>query len=338
MLMQVGHDVYVHGQVSPSLLRNLVEFQGAWASWKPNLHAVEVSADRETEAEIGGDRKRALVAFSGGVDSCFTAFRHVRGRGLQFPCSVAAGVMVHGFDIPLDEPETFACASERSRRMLASLGLDLVPIATNYREVVADWSHSFGAAVSSCLMLLGGGYSEGLVGQGLTYGEFSALWEGSNPLTDPLLSSATFRVVPDGAAFDRASKIDQMSGWSEFLHDLRVCWQGPRKHENCCACEKCIRNILTFRALGLGLPPCFPHDVEDATIRTFGLGGGALPEIRYGGLAALAASRGVAGEWIGLLEARLRSYRRLQRSRIARVLHNLPYYRRRLWGRFTGRG
>ncbi len=156
--------------------------------WQPGLSCVEVTADKEEEAAIRSEDKGSLVAFSGGVDSCFTAFRHARPTTTRFPCRVTAGIMVHGFDIPLDEPATFTSAFERSGTMLSSLGLESIPMATNYRTEVAEWTHSFGAALASCLMLFSGRFKAGLIGQGLTYGELSLLHEGSNPLTDPLLS------------------------------------------------------------------------------------------------------------------------------------------------------
>ena len=337
-LMEAGHDVRVHGQVSPSLLRNLDEFMEAWSAWVPGLTRVAIRADREEETRLPEGRHQAIVAFSGGVDSCFTAFRHARAGGRLVPQTLAAGLMVHGFDIPLNESESFKSAADRSRTMLVSLGLELISVATNYRSLVADWSHSFGAAIASCLMLFAEKFGIGLIGQGLTYGEFHLLREGSNPLTDPLLSSDGFRIVPDGAAFERAEKIDAMSGWDEFLRHLRVCWQGPQKDRNCCQCEKCIRNILTFRALGLGLPPCFPEDVQEESLKTFRLGKGALPSIRYEGLLSLAAARGVEGAWLETIRKRLARDRRLQHSRVLRHVARLGYYRGRLWDRLTGRG
>ena len=166
----------------------------------------------------------------------------------------------------------------------------------------------------------------------MTYSECSLLHEGSNPLTDALLSSDSFRIVPDGTGFTRADKIYAMRDWDEFLHHLRVCWQGEQRDRNCCACEKCIRNILTFRALGLGLPPCFPIDVDDATLEMIGLGGEALSEIRYAGLRDLAEKAGTQGKWNDILDARLdRIRRKRERKRntqgmsyvISRIRHKM---------------
>ena len=326
LLMQSRFDVRVHGHVSPSLLRNLEEFQAAWVAIVPSLASVSISADHEQEpkATVGGDR--AIMAFSGGVDSCFTAFRHARVVGTRFPRKVAAGVMVHGFDIPLADSDGFVSAAARSARILSSLGLRLITVATNYREIVLDWDHSHGAAIASCLRLFGGGFSEGLIGQTFTYEELRRVTEGVNALTDPLLSSDSFRVVPDGSAFKRSDKILAMSEWKEFLCDLRVCWEGPRKDENCCACEKCMRNILTFRVLGLGLPPCFENDIDDQQIKTLRMGDQIRTDMRYGGIVRLAATRGVTGLWLRTLEKRLVADRRARQSRMIRGFRRLRGY------------
>lgn len=44
--------------------------------------------------------------------------------------------MVHGFDIPLKEKETFENAAQRSQIMLSSLDVEMIPIATNFRQVI----------------------------------------------------------------------------------------------------------------------------------------------------------------------------------------------------------
>lgn len=337
LLMQAGHDVLVHGEVSPSLLRNLDEYQTAWVGWVPELHQVTIRADKEAEPVFLQPREEAVAAFSGGVDSCFTAFRHARSAGLRFPYHLKAGVMVHGFDIPLAPPEVFASAALRSKALLSSLGLELIPVATNYRALVDNWSHSYGPALVSCLMLFSGRFRVGLIGQGLNYSESCLMHEGSNPFTDPLLSHDQFKIVPDGTGFERAAKIDAMRKWGEFRDHLRVCWQGEDKDRNCCVCEKCIRNILTFRALGLGLPACFPQDVEDEAIKTFRMGSPILSEVRYGGLSAVASSRGVAGEWLRILEKRIVAMRRLRRSKVLQHINRLPYYGKRIIARLCGK-
>lgn len=310
----------VHGKVSPSLLRNLEDFQTAWASWKPDHYSrVEILAEETVETPATVQDRPALMAFSGGVDSAFTAYRHVRSVATRFPRKLKAAVMVHGFDVPLEEAETFKRAFERSRRMTESLGLSLIPMATNFRELCPDWTHSFGTALASCMMLLSGGYSEGLIGLGITYEHYVHLPEGSNALTDALLSNDRFRIIPDAGGFHRADKICALLDWPEFLENLRVCWRGPQKDRNCCVCEKCIRTILTFRALGQPLPACFSHDVSNRQIRTLGPLKEIIMKTQYDNIVRLARESSVKGLWVKTLQASLKRNRRRNRWKKLKV-------------------
>ena len=324
LMMKTGVDVFIHGQISPSLIRNLNEFQAAWVAMRPDLHHVSISADCEQE-DKPSSQNQAIMAFSGGVDSCFTAFRHTRSKKERFPRKLTAAVMVHGFDIPLEDPEAFDLASGRSKRILSSLGVEMIPISTNYREVIDDWNHSHGAAIASCLHLFRNKFSEGLIGQTFTYDDLRNVTEGVNALTDPLLSSHNFKIIPDGAAFKRSDKILAISDSPELLKNLRVCWEGPHKHQNCCDCEKCMRNILTFRALGLGLPPCFKHDISLSQINTLRMGDWARRRTRYESLLPLAQAYGTTGTWTRVLKMRLDRQRRNEKRRQAyQLIRNMP--------------
>jgi len=101
--MKTSADVLVHGQVSPSLLRNLVEFQDTWARWDPaKYRRIEISADVERE-DTRAETNEAIMGFSGGADSAYTAWRHRTGQAGRHQRNLVAGVMLHGFDIPLAE-------------------------------------------------------------------------------------------------------------------------------------------------------------------------------------------------------------------------------------------
>jgi hypothetical protein len=263
-MMKTPADVRVHGQVSPSLLRNLVEFQDAWATWKPDkYHRLLITADLEKEQpRAKGDE--AILGFSGGADSAYTAWRHRTGRAGRQGRNLVAGVMLHGFDIPLEEEKAFAGAAANASLMLASLGMELIPVATNFREMGATWEDSFAACVASTLMLLQGKYRTGLIAGSYDYSALIFPW-GSNPITDGLMSSDSFRIIHDGAALDKMAKIKAIQEWPEALKYLRVCLDGRFAH-NCCRCAKCMKIILLFRMLGLGLPGCFERDLSDGEI------------------------------------------------------------------------
>ncbi len=264
LAMQNGRDLVIHGSVSPSLLKNLEEFQAVWNAWRPDRYQqIQITADHEAEQEKK-DRD-AIVGFSGGVDSCFSYWRHSTGHSGRSRLPVRAGLMIHGFDIRLNQPEVFERAALRQQIQVESLGGRLIQMATNAKKCGLDFDDGHAAILASGLMLLSGGYSAGLIPSSSPYESLHFPW-GSNPLTDRLLSSASFRIVHDGAGFARMQKIAAMARWPEFLQYMRVCTRGKERDVNCCRCEKCIRTILEFRALGLPFPPAFTKDVSPGQI------------------------------------------------------------------------
>jgi hypothetical protein len=263
--MQLGGKLAVHGEVSPSLLRNIEELGAAWLLWRPNTyHRVEITADNEKEANEAEGEITAMM-FSGGADSSFTAWRHRNELAGRQQRNLQAGIMVHGFDIPLDRQEEFNGAAESAGQMLASLQMEMVPLATNFREIEGNWEDSHGAGLASCLMLLQGRYQSGLIASGYAYSHL-VLPYGSNPLTDRMFSSDTFEIVHDGAGFNRLEKTRCIIQWPEVLDHLRVCYEGKDLSGNCCRCQKCIGSLLYFRIFGLKKLACFPDNITNFQI------------------------------------------------------------------------
>jgi hypothetical protein len=322
--MHDGEDLSVHGTVSPSLLRNLEDFQRAWADWKPEYYRlITVRADVEQEAFETG-RHEAICCFSGGVDSCFTAYRHARGQSTDFPYPLRTAVLVHGFDIPLKEVDYYESACAKVTCQLNSLDMGLYRVTTNFKELSVFWPHAYGTGVASILSLFQHRYATGLIAQGVPYSLYQYLTEGSNPMTDPLLSSNAFKIVPDGSGFQRWEKIKVISDWPEGLEHLRVCWEGEKKDSNCCDCEKCIRNILTFRALGLPLPKAFPIDPTNQQIYHLGPLKEIVISVGYNPLLDMARKDGLgeAGWVISLKKAifRSRTIRKLSKNNLGCLL------------------
>lgn len=308
--MRLRTDLHVHGEVSPSLLRNLEEFQSAWVCWLPKKYAmVDITADAEHEQPAKHDGKKAVTLFSGGVDSSFTAFRHKTGRCSRRNVELQAGLMVHGFDIWLAERDDFARAARKAKRMLDSIGIQLIPMTTNIRELGDPWWDFHGIASASCLALLQGGFSVGVIPSTEPYNALVLPW-GSNPVTDWMMSSKSFAIVHDGASFTRTEKVREIAGWPEALQHLRVCMVGkPGEHDaNCGICEKCVRTILNFRVLGIDLPGCFEKDVTDEQIA--GLRG--LDQLKIAELdriLTVAKAEGISDSWVKTLKSCIRRNR-----------------------------
>lgn len=251
--MRYSDSLHVHGQVSPSLLCNLIEFQTAWSRWVPEKYRViDLSADLEIEDDVDG-LFGSVMAFSGGLDSCFTAWRHTKGRQGRLAQNITAGVMVHGFDIPLSDQDVFKRAVDNSRYLLESVGLRSLNVVTNFRDLGDVWVDSHGAAIASVLHLLKRGFRGGVVASSHVYDAMRYPW-GSNPITDPLLSSVGFRVHHDGCGFNRRQKAGVVAAWPEAMQGLRVCWQGAQKDRNCGICLRCVATAMCFELEKAPLP------------------------------------------------------------------------------------
>jgi hypothetical protein len=264
--MRRGADLVAHGEASPSLLANLVEFQNVWMNWGGGRYRpVEMRADAERERPAAEPSAPAVCAFTGGVDSAFSVRRHRKGLAGRATRDVQAGLFVHGFDIPLEQEAAYARAAASAEATLASVGVRLVRMATNHKRLNPEWNDTHGVAIASCLMLLGGRFGHGLIPATHGYAELPPPW-GSHPLADPWLSSASFRIVHDGGAWARYFKLREVAAWPEAFERLRVCWRATSKDENCGRCAKCVLTLLALRDQGLGVPPSFPADPDERAI------------------------------------------------------------------------
>ena len=292
-------DLHVHGHVSSSLLANLSEFQAFWSTvYSKSFAPIEIHADSEGDSPRANDK--TILSYSGGMDSNFSAWRHHTGSAGRKTRHLDAALMVHGFDIPLAEPEMYARSFANSRRMLDSIGLELIPMVTNCHSFVPLWLLTHGALLASALMMLRAGYGVGMIPSSHTYRALLPIL-GSNPISDPMLSSNGFEIIHDGARFTRPEKARELSTWTEAMRYLRVCWVGLERDRNCCRCSKCIRTMLNFRAANLPRPACFEHDVSLWQIATRGpIGRISIPFFQE--ILDDAHTNNVHGSWVTLLQ------------------------------------
>lgn len=257
--MTEGRDIIVKGSVSLGLLSNLIEYQSAWNKWLPETYSIidiKVESARENERPLSG----AICAFSGGVDSMFSVWRHSQGKNSYRSQNIKLCALVHGFDIPLQDTAAFINVTQRAITTLDDVGIRVIPIKTNYIEIAcANWWHSHATALVATLANFKSVAGTCVVGSSNPYNYLAIPW-GSTPLTDYLLSSDDFIVIHDGASHTRTEKVNEISEWKVGIENLRVCWQGDLKDRNCGKCEKCIRTKLNFLASGNQIPICFDKD------------------------------------------------------------------------------
>jgi hypothetical protein len=237
----------LEGPVTAELLRNLEEFQEAWAMWRSAYRRVQITADQVLPPQQMSARC-GVFALSGGVDGTFALLRHHSGRaGLRTAPPVCA-MLVQGFDIPLDNQAAFERAHGSISDVMRALGVPLVTVRTNWREQLCkDWLMEYHAALTACLFQFRGLANVGVCGAGEDYSQLVVPW-GSNPVTNHLLSGGGFQVHTEGAGFTRTERVRLICDYPEIAAKLRVCWEGPKTGGNCGRCEKCIRTKLNFLA------------------------------------------------------------------------------------------
>jgi hypothetical protein len=272
-MMQWGRAVHVEGRVSPSLLSNLELFMRIWSRWAPDKYRlVEISADAETELPPAAEPGASVASFSGGVDSCFTAYRHARGHAGRRARQLKAAVVQHGFDIWLHQknsPGMYARMVDDATTTLASIQVPCIPVRTNFQQMRLDWADAWGTQLVSGLYLLAGRYDTALIANEVPYQYLGLRWA-SHPTTNQLLGSLGFTVVDDGGEYTRIEKAKVISDWPEAMRHLHVCFgvNVPGEYKNCCRCEKCIRTMLAFRIAGCERPSAFADDPADSQIRS----------------------------------------------------------------------
>ncbi len=303
----------VHGSVSTELLANLADFQSAFCAFHPReFTPVDVEADRVFSPSGFQRSPSGITAFSGGVDGSFSIYRHTHLSPIPAKRPLQAALLVHGFDVPLNDPRTFNEIVNRCRAFTSDAGLSLYTAATNLRSLPLKWEVFFGSAVASALLFFQSAYTFALLPSAHSFHHLR-LETGSNQLTDPLLSSGLMQIVHDGSAYGRIDKLQHLSNWPMAMRHLRVCWEG-RTSENCCRCEKCLRTMLMLSVTGADDVPAFPHKLTPSVIENMSIPTlGGLHELEY--LLSVSANETPRPWWHDALTravARNRRYRRLQ--------------------------
>jgi hypothetical protein len=255
--MKNGTGLRIHGPVTRIALYNLEELQRAWTLWRPDVYQhIDIVADQVIDKPPAPENK-TLLAFSGGLDSTFSAVRHGLKLAGSGSYDIRSVMMVQGFDIGRDNDMFFMKAVERSQKFLETLSLDMRLITTDSENpAFQDWDDSHGAELACCLHQFSNEFAFGMIGSTKPYNGLT-LPNGSNPATDHLLSGSGFTIVHDGAGFSRTSKAELVARHPMATSQLRVCYEGKLQYRNCGQCEKCMRTYLNFLAVGVDNPACF---------------------------------------------------------------------------------
>ena len=289
--------------VTRALLAAVDEFQRAWACWHADLVTVPLVVDEETDRPAA-DRP-AVLCFSGGIDSCYSVYRHLLCEEPLRGPRVEAALMVHGFDIPLLDADGFQTALARSRRILDDVPLEILTMETNARNINLNWDRSHALGCAAALTLLGERFGTGLIASTFPYSHLRA--GGSNPTTDWLLGSRYFEIRNDQAASTRLQKVLELVNWPHALKNTRFCWKDDL-YGNCGRCSKCLVTAMMLRCAGAESLDCFESPLSDSSIAER-LGhvkaSGALERFDLLEIHRHAKARGLDLPWMPVLERRL---------------------------------
>jgi hypothetical protein len=328
--MNHGANLYVDGPVSRSLLESLEKFVACWVLWCPRLYKrIDITAAEEIydDGPAPGAVHRAVAAFSGGVDSSFTVWRHVNGQAGRRSRQIIAASLIHGMDIPLANESALTLAMANASTTLSSVGVPLFAIRTNWRDVVGvNWEMEYGTAISTCLRNWQGAADTALLGSDCDYARLVLPW-GGNPITYGMLSAHDFTVSYDGGEFSRTEKVEHLLAWTAGLRNLRVCWEGPITGRNCGRCEKCLRTKLNFLAVGVEPPMAIPGIPTPSQI--FRLRAPSISSIALlTEIVEIARKGKIRGTWLTALRVSIlknRALNRLVALRLRAVMHTLVH-------------
>lgn len=258
---KIGEPLFIEGSIDQVLYESHRELMEWWQFWFPDMNVIPVHAST-IEPYRRNKPGRTAQFFSGGVDSFFTLIRHADSTE---PVQVEDLLIGWGFDIPLNDQDSFDRIRTTLEAAAASLDKRLIPFSSNIRETrfrSLPWGTiGHGNAMAAVALLLEGVYNRVLIPSTDGYRE-TGPW-GSHASIDHFYSSSTMRIIHDGAAFSRFQKTELVSTSSPALSALRVCWRS-QSDENCGKCEKCIRTMIALELCGvLEKSPTFLHATLD---------------------------------------------------------------------------
>jgi hypothetical protein len=254
--MAQGFELALVHEISPLLLTAVPTVQDIYRCWEPQkFRHIPVRAQAGVKAQGEPGREMGCF-FSGGMDSFYSVLKHQRELGSL--------ILVHGFDIKLDQEEFYASVAMRLRDAARELGKRLIEVRTNIRAFSdrhVAWGMYHGAALATIGLLLGARCSKVQIPSTYTYANI--IPRGSHPILDPLWSTEHVRFVHDGCEASRVQKATLLATSDVAMKNLRVCWRNPNGSYNCGKCEKCLRTMINLYLVdALGRCTTFPDKLD----------------------------------------------------------------------------
>jgi len=244
-------NLYVEGSVTNSALRNLDELIRMWSVLKPDMYSpVSIEAAKIAD-EVPGRDKPAAIAFSGGVDACFSLAANQTKLYGDASFEIGIGVLMVGFDVQEYETLKYEAACRSATKILEHFGAKLAVISTNFREDFCITRLAYSTGIACVLHTLVNDYSTGLISNANDY-----LQDLKVNLNDwfvsilNILGTETFPIHGTGGTHNRMERVGFLSQFPVVVNNMRVCWVALDKGTNCGVCSKCVRTRLELIICG----------------------------------------------------------------------------------------
>jgi hypothetical protein len=252
--MYYGESLQVQGAVSPRLAYNLDEYQYIISIRFPDL-LQRVSLQFERIEASNGQPRGIGAAFSGGLDSLFTLWKHLPNNQSDPDYQITHGIFIKGFDILPKEGDDYDLLYNQYSQGLARYGVELIPVETNMVSITHQrmpFPFIFGPIIVSAGISLQGLLRSYFIPSSWDHHKLMKESYSSDPGVDSLLSTDQIRIIHHGATHRRVEKTEEIAAWDLSQELLWVCTEAAFEGStwNCSRCEKCVRAMIPLYALG----------------------------------------------------------------------------------------
>lgn len=252
--------VLVDDTVDPELLKSVAEAM-AWLmdAYGYNYPAPVLESSYTNQCPHPPSGSHAGMLSCGADSLVMLRLNHARYAPTH-PRYISTGIVINGVDTPT--PTQYEQLIERARAVAETVGIELLPISTNLASV-ALWPHptrpfglfspnEYGVCIlAAAAHALSGRISSVSIGSaGTNLGFTFKQARGQHPLLDTLYGCSSMRVFHEDGTMTRLQKLRVIAQWDVGLKNLLICSDWGRKEVNCGRCEKCVRSMLEFIALG----------------------------------------------------------------------------------------
>lgn len=271
MAMRLDEDLELDSPIKTDVRDSLYRVMNLVTSWRPTdiwpqLHRVKIKAPpAPLPREVLTSAPKRGAFFSLGLDS----FYALRKMEEETDTKLSYLILVHGFDIDLDNKTLFETARGNAQAVADQTGKELVVISTNLKTVMEEtlgWDAAHGAGLTAVAYFLSGGLETVYINSGDKRSATRPY--GTRFDLDRLWSTKNLTVTTSGVGLTRLQKLRYLQDDSLTQRYLRVCWKNPNNAYNCSRCPKCLGTMLLIRILGASRtfttfsPKINPHDLS----------------------------------------------------------------------------